>query len=238
MQIVNINSDVEEDGHEHSGWSFRNLKLDLNVGAVFLHYLGDMFSSALVLASGFLIQHFDGEWTKYVDPVTSLLIVVLIFWSTYPLVKRACMILMQSTPTDIPLRSIRSRIMQVKDVMNVHDFHIWQLVDELRICSMHVTIQSGASFKTVVETIRNILHEYGIHSSAIQPEFADPTDLVPAVCQENCIEECEADWCCKSISDVDVSDPNQIQIQTQTQIRSQSSGHNHSHNHSESQSLV
>lgn len=183
---------------------FSNWKLDLNIGAVFLHYVGDMFSSALVLVSGLLIKHFDGEWTQYVDPVTSLLIVVLIFWSTYPLVQRACMILMQSTPTDFPLKLIRRRIKSVPHVLNIHDFHVWRLVDDLMICSMHISVESSVrSFDEVVETIKNILHEYGIHSSAIQPEFTQLPNVEESKCKSNCIQECDADWCCKSVSETE-----------------------------------
>jgi len=61
----------------------------MNVHAVFLHYLGDALSSVLVLIAGFLLKWFDGQtWTLYIDPVSSLVIVVLIMWTTLPLGKR------------------------------------------------------------------------------------------------------------------------------------------------------
>lgn len=57
----------------------------MNVHAVFLHYLGDAISSLMVLGAGALIHWFHGEWTKYIDPVSSLIIVGIILWTTVPL---------------------------------------------------------------------------------------------------------------------------------------------------------
>jgi Co/Zn/Cd efflux system component len=62
----------------------------MNVHAVFLHYLGDMISSALVLVAGILLFFFGHElWTGYLDAITSLVIVVLILVTTVPLGKKS-----------------------------------------------------------------------------------------------------------------------------------------------------
>jgi Co/Zn/Cd efflux system component len=76
----------------------RELKFDLNMWGVFIHYAGDMLSSAVVLVMGFIIHYVDGRWVLYIDPASSLLIVALILWTTYPLVRDCSMILLQSTP--------------------------------------------------------------------------------------------------------------------------------------------
>jgi zinc transporter 1 len=73
-------------------------KFDLNMWGVFIHYAGDMLSSAVVLAMGFIIHFVDARWTLYIDPASSLLIVALILWTTFPLVRDCSMILLQSTP--------------------------------------------------------------------------------------------------------------------------------------------
>lgn len=73
-------------------------KFDFNMWGVFIHYAGDMLSSAVVLAMGFIIHFVDAKWTLYIDPASSLLIVALILWTTIPLVKDCSMILLQSTP--------------------------------------------------------------------------------------------------------------------------------------------
>ena len=44
-----------------------------------------------------------------------------------------------------------------------------------------------------------VFHKYGVHSTAIQPEF---TQIMKSKeCEQNCVEECAEDWCCKKEKD-------------------------------------
>jgi len=185
-----------EHGHDHK--KEKKVKKDVNVHAVFLHYLGDAVSSLMVLVSGFFIHFFkDQTWTMYVDPVSSLFIVALILWTTIPLVKRCSMILMQSTPIEIEIDKIRNHLYKVEGVVSIHDFHVWQLVDGMIIASVHVAVEEGADFSNLVREVKRIFHEAGIHSSAIQPEFVPRNFQDVQYCEQNCVQECDEDWCCK-----------------------------------------
>lgn len=62
-----------------------NFQKDVNIWAVFLHFLGDTLSSFFVLIEGLLIYFFPGQkWTQYIDPVCSLFIVVILVWTSVP----------------------------------------------------------------------------------------------------------------------------------------------------------
>ena len=126
------------------------------------------------------------------------MIVLLILVTTVPLVKRCAMILLQSTPGHIDHGNLRSEIQQIPGIINVHDFHMWQLVDGMTITSVHIAVEEGCEFTTIVSQIKEIFHEHGIHSSAIQPEFVPRNHKTQAVCEQNCVYECEEDWCCKN----------------------------------------
>jgi len=169
----------------------------MNVHAVFLHFLGDAISSCLVLGAGALIHFFDDPWTHYIDPASSLLVVGIILWTTTPLVLRCSMILLQRTPNEIDIEFMKTSILNVVGVVNVHDFHVWQLVDGMSITSVHIAVEEGSDFTNVVKEVRKLLHDHGVHSSSIQPEFVPRTNKALDFCEENCVEECEEDWCCK-----------------------------------------
>jgi Co/Zn/Cd efflux system component len=87
----------------------------MNVHAVFLHFLGDAISSCLVLGAGALIHYFDGPWTMYIDPASSLLVCGIILWTTLPLVLRCSMILLQRSPHDIDVENVKTSILNVCD---------------------------------------------------------------------------------------------------------------------------
>jgi len=192
--------EMEEHGHGHGHKDKKKKKSsqrDMNVHAVFLHYLGDAVSSLLVLIAGLLIHFFDGKWALYIDPVSSLIIIIIILWTTVPLVKRCSIILLQSAPAEINLSELRTKIQKIEGVILIHDLHIWQLVDGLIISSVHVGVEEGIDFCIVITEVKKILHNHGIHSSCIQPEIVPRNYQDAKFCEQHCIADCTEEWCCK-----------------------------------------
>jgi len=189
------------EGHHHEKPQIKRTVQDLNTYAVFIHFLGDALSSVVIVGVGLVINYFrHNDWVNYLDPGVSLLIVVFIIWTTIPLVKRCAMILLQSTPNDIKPEKINAKILQIQGITNVHDLHVWQLVDGMIIASVHVEVEQGSDFTEIVNHIRKTFHKHGIHSSSIQPEFVSKQELKTGgkdYCEQNCISECDEDWCCK-----------------------------------------
>ena len=91
--------------------------------------------------------------------------------TTLPLVRSCLHILLQSTPKDIDIPRLRNSIRDIDGIVNIHDFHAWQLTDGLIISSLHVVCEEGCNFSAAAKKIKKILHKAGIHSTAIQPEF-------------------------------------------------------------------
>jgi len=188
----------DHDSHGHGGHG----GMDMNMKAVFLHYLGDAVSSLFVMAAGFIMVYFpDTAWVGYVDPASSLLIVVLVFFSVIPLLRNCARILLQQTPADIDAGDLQAKLEKVEGVKGVHDLHVWQLVDDLTIASAHLSIWECdmATFSKVSGRCKKVLHRFGIHSSTLQPEFiaGDIRANTPEICASNCASDCKEDWCCK-----------------------------------------
>eukprot|EP01087_Luapelamoeba_hula_P007069 TRINITY_DN1718_c0_g1_i1.p1 TRINITY_DN1718_c0_g1~~TRINITY_DN1718_c0_g1_i1.p1 ORF type:complete len:495 (+),score=98.66 TRINITY_DN1718_c0_g1_i1:156-1640(+) len=189
-------------GHSHDSHEKKvSWSLDLNMWGVFIHYAGDMLSSAIVLVSGLLLKFVGGKWTLYIDPVASLIIVVLILWTTFPLMKECFSILLQSTPSTVELGLIRQEIMEMQGVESVHELHVWQLAEGKVVGSVHISVEEGMDFKSFIKSVKEIFHEHGIHSTTIQPEFVPKNYPSAPFCAENCVKDCEEDWCCKKTAD-------------------------------------
>ncbi|ANZ77477.1 BA75_04373T0 [Komagataella pastoris] len=144
----------------------------LNVQGIFLHVLGDALGNVGVIVTALIIWKTDYRWRFYADPVVSLLITGIIFSSALPLCKSASKILLQATPTAIEFEEVLEQILNVPGVESVHDFHIWNLTERLYIASLHVEInRNPEEFLSIAKEIKSSLHEFGIHSVTIQPEF-------------------------------------------------------------------
>jgi len=172
---------------------------DLNMSAVFVHYLGDCLASGCLLCAGLLTYFFsDRKWVLYLDPITSLLIAAMLAWSVLPVLKDSCAMLLQQTPHEISLPFVRNRLYQVKGLQGFHDLHVWELTDGIVIGTLHAAIfesQVGES-EYIKEQIKKILHYFGIHSSTIQMEII-AAEGDGYSCKHNCKLDCTKDWCCK-----------------------------------------
>lgn len=150
---------------------------DLNMRGVFLHVLGDALGNVGVIASALIIWLTDFWWRFYSDPLISLIITVIILCSAIPLCKAASRILLQAVPAGLSIDDIREDINSLPGIVSCHHVHVWQLSDSKLIASLHVQVdfdfkaEGSKQYMELAREIRKCLHEYGIHSSTIQPEF-------------------------------------------------------------------
>ena len=56
-------------------------------------------------------------------------------------------------------------------MQNVHELHVWQLSESKIVASVHVMASRDCDFMQVATGIRKALHERGICSTTIQPEY-------------------------------------------------------------------
>ncbi|CAG90136.1 DEHA2G03278p [Debaryomyces hansenii CBS767] len=196
----------------------------MNMEGVFLHVLGDALGNVGVIATALFIWKTDYSWRFYFDPVISLLITVIIFTSALSLCRKSSKILLQATPAHVNSNLILNEIIKLESVKSVHDFHIWNLNEDILIASLHVELNHGpevnntsndtidqidrVTFVNAVTQVREILHRFGIHSATIQPEFSNGSKKLKKKASaygqtniENCIVDgasgCDNDQCLK-----------------------------------------
>ncbi|CAD6592532.1 MAG: hypothetical protein ASARMPREDX12_006174 [Alectoria sarmentosa] len=155
-------------GHSHG---------DLNMRGVFLHVMGDALGNIGVIGSALIIWLTDYTWRFYADPAISLAITLIILGSAIPLCKAASRILLQAVPAGISIDDIKEDIEELPGILSCHHLHVWQLSDAKVVASLHVQVEfdfkgeGSARYMLLARQVRRCLHEYGIHSSTIQPEF-------------------------------------------------------------------
>ncbi|GAB7363524.1 hypothetical protein MBLNU230_g3793t1 [Neophaeotheca triangularis] len=166
--------EANKGGHGHSHG-------DLNMRGVFLHVMGDALGNIGVIASALFIWLTDYSWRFYSDPAISLIITIIILGSAIPLCKAASRILLQAVPAGISIDDIKDDIQDLPGIVSCHHLHVWQLSDTKLVASLHVQVafdfqgHGSARYMQLAQAIRRCLHEYGVHSSTIQPEFClDP----------------------------------------------------------------
>ena len=154
-----------------------NSHSDLNMRGVFLHVMGDALGNIGVIGSALIIWLTTFTWRFYADPLISLVITIIILGSAIPLCKAASRILLQAVPPHISVDEIKEDIQKLPGIISCHHLHVWQLSDVKLVASLHVQVEfdfkgeGSARYMKLARAVRRCLHEYGIHSSTIQPEF-------------------------------------------------------------------
>lgn len=89
--------------------------------------------------------------------------------------RSASTILLQGVPSSVDLEELRQAILDVDGVMSLHELHCWQLSESKIVASVHVLLPSPKTdFMPVASKIHLALHDRGIYSSTIQPEYPRP----------------------------------------------------------------
>jgi zinc transporter 1 len=187
--------------------------MDLGILGVLIHVIGDAINNIGVIISAVIIWFVKSESRFYADPAVSMWIAIMILLSAIPLTKRSGKILLQSAPLGVKLEDIKHDLESIPGVQSVHELHVWRLDQKRAIASAHIVVSEPdiTTFMKNVQTFRECLHAYGIHSATIQPELAavtehEPTSGVPSTvstarpsiekCGLPCGVVCEELKCC------------------------------------------
>lgn len=102
----------------------RDQHADLNARGAYLHMLADAAVSIGVVVAGGVIL-FTG-WS-IVDPLVSLVIVAVILFGTWGLLKDSVNLALDAAPRGVDVEAVRSAFLTLPGVSAVHDLHVWGL---------------------------------------------------------------------------------------------------------------
>jgi len=103
---------------------FMKSQHDLNARGAYLHMMADAGVSLGVVVAGGLIM-LTG-WSL-VDPIVSLVIVAVILWSTWGLLKDSVNLAMDGAPAEVDVPRLEAALTGLPGVRAVHDLHVWAL---------------------------------------------------------------------------------------------------------------
>jgi cobalt-zinc-cadmium efflux system protein len=133
-------------------------KVNLNMKSAFLHMLSDAATSLVVAILGIVWIFKPWFW---LDPVFSWLIVALILYSGWDLLKDSILILMNATPPGISLQDIQKSLESIEGIKEIHDLHVWNPSAENIALAVHITVpdQMLGKVDDLATKVRTILFE-------------------------------------------------------------------------------
>jgi cobalt-zinc-cadmium efflux system protein len=154
-------------------------KGDLNIRGAFLHMAADAVVSLGVVLAGVGIVYTGWLW---LDPITSLVISVVIVVGTWSLLRDSVRLALQAVPEGIEIERVRAYLTGVPGVTEVHDLHVWGMSTTDTALTAHLVMPQGHPGDAFVAGITERLREqFNICHATLQVEIdaTHPCALAP-----------------------------------------------------------
>jgi cobalt-zinc-cadmium efflux system protein len=157
----------------------RGRKSDLNVRGAFIHMAADAFISLGVVITGVVILYTGWLW---LDPLASLIVVALIVYGTWGLLRDSVNLALDAVPENIDEHAVESYLAGLSDCDEVHDLHIWGMSTTECALTVHLVMRRAACDDAFLAQVARELHDrFGIEHATLQVEIGDP--LYPCSCR-------------------------------------------------------
>ena len=159
---------------------------NLTMHSVFLHVLGDLMGSIVAIVSALVQKFVTHPLARLVDPMTTLLMVVIIVCAAIPLLRSTIRILIQAIPEGLSLDALRENVLNVDGVLGVHDLHVWTFTDETVIGHCHVVVRNPLGtidrerHCRIMKDIKSVFHSLEVHNVTIEIEYVYPDEVTPS----------------------------------------------------------
>lgn len=140
----------------------------LNMKGAYFEVLSDMLTSVGVIAAAIVML--TTGW-YYADPIISAAIGLFILPRTWMLLKDAVGVLLEGTPSDVNLATMRESIASVPGVASVHDLHVWSLTSGVNAMSVHAVLADHALHDEVLAAVqKRVTNDFKIAHATVQVE--------------------------------------------------------------------
>lgn len=144
---------------------------DMNIRGAFLHMAADALVSLGVVLGGSLVLWQGWMW---VDPLLSLVIALIIVLGTWGLLRQSLHLLFDGVPAGVELAAVRTLLLGLPGVADVHDLHVWGMGTSDIALTAHLVLQDPATetADVLAQAGHELHHHFDIRHVTLQLEPA------------------------------------------------------------------
>lgn len=148
---------------------FHDRQKDINIQGAFLHMALDaLVSVGVIIAAVFILWQ---SW-YWLDPVISLVIAVMIFFSSWGLFKESLNLMLMAVPTSIDIEKLKQMILKSPGLIEIHDLHILPISTTENALSAHLVVTPESFTSVFCRTVENnIKAQFPISQVTLQLEL-------------------------------------------------------------------
>ena len=145
-------------------------KDDLNMKGAFLHMVADTLVSIGVLLSGIVISY---TGFTIIDPIISLVIAVVILFSTWSLLTYSVRLSMDGVPRNVDMDAVSRALVAEDGVVSVHHLHVWAMSTTENALTAHIVVRDMSGMEELKHRIKERLAHEGIAHATLEFETGD-----------------------------------------------------------------
>lgn len=137
-----------------------------NQKAVNLHMLEDVLGWMVVLIGAIVMKFTD---IKILDSIMSIGVSLFISVHSLRNLKSILDLFLEKTPKDINIDELKSHLLKIKDVEDIHHIHIWSIDGNNNYATMHIVTKAN-DISFIKQKIREELSEHNICHVILETE--------------------------------------------------------------------
>ena len=150
---------------------FGDHKHDINIKGAFLHMAADAAVSLGVVIGAIIISYTNLYW---IDPLISLIIVVVITAGTWGLLKESLNLTLDAVPKNVDIDNVREYLSGLDGVKNVHDLHIWPMSTTETALTVHLHMPNSNYEDEFIEMVnKDLQSKFRIDHATLQIEKSE-----------------------------------------------------------------
>jgi cobalt-zinc-cadmium efflux system protein len=140
---------------------------DINIKGAFMHLVADAMVSTGVVIAGIIIIY---TGFVYVDPIVSIVIAIIIIYSSWGLFKEATKLALQAVPQSVNLQAVKKFLLEYENIKEVHDLHIWAISTSEIALTCHIVLKEDFTSVNLNKISHDLEHHFEINHATLQVE--------------------------------------------------------------------
>lgn len=129
----------------------------INEKVVSLHLIEDVLGWVAVLISGIIMKFLD---LPIIDPILCILITIFILFNVFKNIKNIFEVLLEKAPDNIDIDLLIYKLLENKDIVDVHHVHLWSADSVDSYATLHVKVVDGLSWNEIIDIKRFIREKF------------------------------------------------------------------------------
>jgi len=147
---------------------FKSQKENINMQWAFWHIMQTFVWSILIIIAAVIIRI-----TGYtpIDAILWMTFWLVLIWASYKIIKDSLDILMQNTPKDVDILSVKNDLLKIDWIIWIRHMHAWVLTSNKNIFSAHIQVKNHDNAEKILKQSEKILKQnHNIYFTTLQLE--------------------------------------------------------------------